>query len=81
MRNVKCLFDFESIFNDIKWFGFCSENDLQTTNDNLNTHIDNKCEKSGAFKFMKIYKVQQKLEVIKTLLKHEVPVSWVFCIL
>tara|TARA_B100001094_G_scaffold316207_1_gene357145 strand:- start:487 stop:1431 length:945 start_codon:yes stop_codon:yes gene_type:complete len=74
-RNVKCLFSFESIFNSIKSFGFCSENDLQTTNDNLNTHIDNKLiEKSGAFKFIEIYKVHQELEVIKTLLKHEVPV-------
>lgn len=74
-HNVKCLFSFESIFDSIKSFGFCSENDLQTNNDNLKGPISNKLiEKSGAFKFIEIFKIKQELDVIKTLLKHEVPI-------
>ena len=74
-NNVKCLFSFESIFDSIKSAGFCSENDLATIPDNINKELPNKLlEKSGAFKFIEVYRVKQELEVIKTLLKHEVPI-------
>ena len=53
----------------------CSENDLATIPDNINKELPNQLlEKSGAFKFIEVYRVKQELEVIKTLLKHEVPI-------
>jgi hypothetical protein len=74
-HNVKCLFSFESIFNSVKSYGFCSENDFPTTSDNLNKSLNNKLlEKSGAFKFIEVFKVKQELDILKTLLKHEVPI-------
>lgn len=74
-RNVKSLFSFECIFKSIQNYGFCSENDLSTSSGNLDVTINSKLlEKACAFKFIEVYKVEQDLNVIKTLLKNEVPI-------
>jgi hypothetical protein len=74
-RDIKSLFSFDGIFKSIQNYGFCSENDISTTASNLNRTIDQKLlEKSCAFKFIEVYKVEQELEVIKTLLSNEFPI-------
>jgi hypothetical protein len=74
-KNIKSLFSFEIIFEAIKKFGFCSENELRTLESNINNVIPNKLiEKSTAFKFIQIYKIEQKLENIKTILQNEYPI-------
>ena len=74
-REVKSLFSFDSIFKSIQNYGFCSENDIPSILNNLNCVLDQKLlEKSCAFKFIDVYKVEQKLETIKTILSNEYPI-------
>jgi len=74
-KEINSLFSFEIIFNSILNNGFCSENEFPTTSGNLTTKIDNKImEKSCAFKFIDIYKVEQKLDIIKRLLSNDYPI-------
>tara|TARA_B100000902_G_C27291493_1_gene907389 strand:+ start:825 stop:1769 length:945 start_codon:yes stop_codon:yes gene_type:complete len=74
-KNIASLFSFEIIFNSILNNGFCSENEFPTNTSNLNSAVNNKViEKACAFKFIDIYKVEQKLEVIQRLLANDYPV-------
>ena len=74
-KDIVSLFSFEIIFNSIANYGFCSENELPTRASNLNIKLDNKLiEKACAFKFIDIYKVEQKLDVIQRLLSNDYPI-------
>ena len=68
-HSINNLFTFDSIFNAIKIYGVCSEIQFKSIQCNLNekpdSHIYNKAE---SFKFLKIYKVDNNLELIKHLL-------------
>jgi len=74
-KNVKSLLCFDVIFNSIKEFGFCSENEFHMITENLTSDIPLRIkEKSLAFKFIKIYKVEQELYTIQHLLKNKYPI-------
>jgi len=74
-KNVKSLLCFDVIFNSIKQFGFCSENEFHTIAENLNNDIPLRIkDKALAFKFIKIYRVEQELETIQHLLKNKYPI-------
>jgi len=74
-KNIVSLFSFEVIFKSITNYGFCSENEFPTTVSNLKSKIDTKIiEKACAFKFIDVFKVQQDLDVIQTLLANDNPV-------
>ena len=74
-KNILSLFSYEAIFKSISNYGFCSENEFPTTVENLKKKIDDKIiEKACAFKFINVYKVEQDLTVIKTLLTNDNPV-------
>lgn len=74
-KNVKSLMSLEVIFNSIKENGICSENEFSTSVNNLENNIPSKViEKSTAFKFIDVYRVEQNLETIKTLIKNKYPI-------
>ncbi len=74
-KNVKSLISLESVFNAIKEQGICSENEFPTNTDNLNTEINCKIiERANAFKFIEVYKIEQNLDTIKTLLNNKYPI-------
>lgn len=70
--NVSSLLSFEIVFNSVQNFGFCSEVDWEYNTDNLNMTIPDRHYKVGeAFKYIKIYNVENSLEIIKRLLQNE----------
>jgi len=76
-RNVSSLFSFECIFRTIQNAGLCSENDFRTNKENLEKTdmLPNELvEKSRAFQFIDVYRVDHNLELIKRLIKNEIPV-------
>ena len=74
-KQVKSIYSLESIFNAIKENGICSESELATRQDNLEVEIPGKIiERANAFKFIEIYKLDNSLETIKTLLNNKYPV-------
>lgn len=74
-KNIKSLLCFDVIFNSIKDFGFCSENEFHMIAENLTNDIPLRIkDKSLAFKFIKIFKVEQELETIQHLLKNKYPI-------
>ena len=74
-KNVKSLLCFDVVFDSIKNFGFCSESEFHMIPENLNGDIPPRIkDKALAFKFLKIYKVEQELETIQHLLKNKYPI-------
>ena len=74
-KNVKSLLCFDVIFQSIKEFGFCSENEFHTVTENLSLDMPNHIKnKSLAFKFIKICKAEHKLETIQHLLNNKCPI-------
>lgn len=72
--NIKSLLSFDTIFKSIKKFGFCSEIDMEYSEENLLNSPTNINYKVGeAFKFINIYRVDTNLELIKILLQNEMP--------
>jgi hypothetical protein len=72
--NVESLLSFDTIFKSIEKFGFCSEIDLEYSEDNLiNTPTNLNYKVAEAFKFINIYRVDNSLEIIKILLQNEMP--------
>ena len=73
--NVSSILNYDTIFHSILDNGFCSENEMRTSESNIGVSIDEKTrEKALAFKFINIYKVQNKLETLKILIKHKYPI-------
>jgi len=70
------LLSLESIFKSVKTMGFCIENEFRTTKKNLENGIvsDDLREKAAPYKFLKIYRVVNKLEIIKSVLLHKYPI-------
>jgi hypothetical protein len=76
-RSVNSLFSFECVFRTIQNAGLCSENDFRTSKENLERvdMLPNELvEKSRAFQFIDVYRVDHDLELIKRLIKNEIPV-------
>ena len=73
--NITSVMCFDTIFQSIMDNGFCSENDLRTNESNIGVMCsDNSREKALAFKFISVYKVENKLETIKLLIKNKYPI-------
>ncbi len=73
--NVTSIMCFDVIFQSIIDNGFCSENDLRTIESNIGVMCsDSSREKALAFKFINVYKVENKLETIKLLIKNKYPI-------
>ena len=71
-KNILC---FDIIFESIKKFGFCSENEMRSVKENL----DMKCDKSindraEAYKFLNVYRLDNDLPMIKLLIKNKYPI-------
>jgi hypothetical protein len=65
------IYSLMSVFNSILGYGFCSENDCS----NLDTPINvNMMEKAEGFRFIQIYRVENRLEIIKQLIAEREPV-------
>jgi hypothetical protein len=76
-EGVNSVMSFETIFNSILNSGICSENDYGTNEINFEdtTTFNNKLvEKARSFQFIEIHKVEQNLEILKTLLKNNQPI-------
>jgi hypothetical protein len=74
---VNSVMSYETIFNSILNSGICSENDYPTNDKNFeDTEVfDNKLvEKARSFQYIDIHRVENKLEIIKTLLKNNQPI-------
>jgi hypothetical protein len=66
---------FETIFQAIRSNGLCSENEFPTNDNTLTSDIPGSVyERSSAFKFIDIYKIDQNLETIKILLSNKYPI-------
>jgi len=76
-EGVNSVMSFETIFNSIMNSGICSESDYGTNETNFEdtTTFNNKLvEKARSFQFIEIHKVEQNLEILKTLLKNNQPI-------
>lgn len=74
-KSVKNLFSFDSIFTSIKKYGLCSETQYKTIYQNIdNSPSFQTKDRAESFKFIKIFKVDNDLELIKTLLKKKFPI-------
>jgi hypothetical protein len=73
--NISSIMCFDTIFQSILDNGFCSENDMRTIESNIGVlSSDTSREKALAFKFINVYKVENKLETIKHLIKNKYPI-------
>lgn len=71
-KNILC---FNVIFDSICKNGFCSENELHSVESNLNYKCNDLTkEKSMAYKFINIYKIDSDLELIKILIFNSYPI-------
>jgi hypothetical protein len=74
-KQVKSIMSFETIFQAIRSNGLCSENEFPTNDNTLTSDIPGSVyERSSAFKFIDIYKIDQNLETIKILLSNKYPI-------
>tara|TARA_B100000524_G_scaffold348231_1_gene252130 strand:+ start:1021 stop:1974 length:954 start_codon:yes stop_codon:yes gene_type:complete len=74
-RNSKNIINFDSIFQSIQNFGFCSENELHSIYSNLNIKPPNHVyERAIAFKFINVFKVDNNLTLLKSLIKNKYPI-------
>ena len=74
-NNVKSLISFEMIFNSIKNFGFCSEIDYKYCEEHLKIKpSDSDYNIAETFKFIDIYRITNKLKLLKILLQNELPI-------
>tara|TARA_B110000208_G_scaffold189674_2_gene251761 strand:+ start:5644 stop:6567 length:924 start_codon:yes stop_codon:yes gene_type:complete len=74
-KKVTSIMNFQSIFNSIRKYGFCSENELRTTVENFSTEINqNLLNKSQSFKFVNTYKIANDVEILKKLLQNKFPI-------
>jgi len=74
-KQVRSIYSYESIFNAIKENGLCSESELPTRPDSLEVEIQGKVmEKANAFKFIDVYRIDNNLETVKTLLNNKYPI-------
>ena len=74
-KDVPNLLSFEVIFNAIKNYGICSENDFKTSIEHLSTTLDTLLiERAKKFKFLKIYRVEHSLDVIRNVLRNKNPI-------
>jgi hypothetical protein len=74
-KNNNSLMNFQVIFNSIRSYGFCSENEFRTNIDNLNSEITTSLlNKSLSFKFLNIYKISNDIDSIKILLQNKFPI-------
>ena len=74
-KDVPNLLSFEVIFNAIKNYGICSENDFKTSIEHLSTTLDTLLiERAKKFRFLKIYRVEQSLDVIRNVLRNKNPI-------
>jgi len=72
--NVNSIISFESVFKSIEKYGFCSEIDFLYNKDNLVVLPSQKnYQVAEAFKFLSIYRIVNDIELIKIMLKHEMP--------
>lgn len=73
--DVHSIISFESIFNAIEKYGFCSEVDFAYNKDNLvNLPSQKNYQVAEAFKFISVYRITNDIELIKLMLKHEMPI-------
>tara|TARA_B110000211_G_scaffold233907_1_gene301566 strand:- start:139 stop:1059 length:921 start_codon:yes stop_codon:yes gene_type:complete len=75
-KGASNLISFETIFNAIRSKGFCIETEFRTTPANLSSgSIPNDLyEKAIPYKFIKVYKVLNNLQIIKTVLSNDYPI-------
>ena len=74
-KNIPNLLSFEIIFNSIKNYGICSENDFKTNINNLNSSIcETLYDKASKYKFIKVYKVEQTLSILRNILRNKIPI-------
>ena len=75
-KGIPELISFEAIFKSIRSKGFCIENEFRTNKVNLsNVNIsDDLYEKASPYKFIKVLKVLNNLEIIKIVLSHKYPI-------
>lgn len=76
-EDLKGILTLENIFQAVKTYGFCSENDLPYSEDLIYNDIskkDNLYEKAEAFKYIETYRVENNLEIIKTILENRYPI-------
>ena len=74
-KDIPSLLSFEIIFNAIKNYGICSENDFKTSIESLSTTIDTTLiENSKKFRFINIYRIEQSLDVIRDVLRNKRPI-------
>ena len=74
-KDIPGLLTFEIIFNAIKDYGICSENDLKTSVEYLSKPLDpNLIENSKKFKFLQVYRIEQSLSIIRNVLRNKRPI-------
>jgi len=72
--DVHSIIPYESVFKSIEKYGICSEVDFPYIIENLNITPSSKNYKiAEAFKFIDVYKITNKLEIIKTFLQDGKP--------
>ena len=74
-KDIPGLLSFEIIFNAIKNYGICSENDMKTSIEHLSTTIRPELiESAKKFRFLKVYRIEQSLGVIRNVLRNKRPI-------
>ena len=75
-NGVSNLISFETIFKSIRSKGFCTETEFRTNPSNLSTaSIPNGLyEKAAPYKFIKVYRVLNEINIIKSVLANERPI-------
>ena len=72
--DVKSVISYETIFNSLVNYGFCSEIDYSYSLENLEYEPSSKnYEVAEAFKFIDIFRVDNNIEFIKKLLQNDIP--------
>lgn len=74
-ESITNLFTFDNIFKAIKKYGICSEIQFKSTQENINIKPSALLyDQAESYKFLKIYKVDNNIELIKHLLKKKYPI-------
>lgn len=74
-KDIPSLLSYEIIFNAIKNYGVCSENDLKTSTEHLSTTLNSDLiQNAKKFRFLNIYRIEQSLNVIRNVLRSKRPI-------